>query len=338
MLSLVHSNDSVEPRSEIPLLETTDLTKTYAIGAGMFYKPLQLQAVSGVSIRVEMGKTLGIVGESGCGKSTLSRMLAGLTPPTSGSILLDGRDVTRLSDAERKRVLRDVQMVFQSPYSSLNPRMRVAEIVREPLDVHMRSLSKGEREERALHILNRVGISQEMARRYPHQLSGGQQQRVGIARALVSEVRLVICDEPVSALDVSVQAQVINLLRELQRSLGVAYIFVSHDLAVVANISDDIAVMYLGKVVEYGRADDVLQRPRHPYTQALVDSANIPDPVLEKSRKPRILTGEIPRPTDPPSGCRFRTRCWMAQDRCAVEVPALIPRENSPQAAACHFA
>jgi oligopeptide/dipeptide ABC transporter ATP-binding protein len=304
----------------------------------MFYEPLQLQAVSGVSIRVEKGKTLGIVGESGCGKSTLSRMLAGLTPPTSGSILLDGRDVTRLRDAERKKVLRDVQMVFQSPYSSLNPRMRVAEIVREPLDVHMRSLSKREREERALYILNRVGISQEMARRYPHQLSGGQQQRVGIGRALVSEVRLVICDEPVSALDVSVQAQVINLLRELQRSLGVAYIFVSHDLAVVANISDDIAVMYLGIVVEYGRAEDVLQRPRHPYTQALVDSANIPDPVIEKSRKPRILTGEIPRPTDPPSGCRFRTRCWMAQDRCAVETPALIARANFPQAVACHFA
>jgi oligopeptide/dipeptide ABC transporter ATP-binding protein len=338
MLSLVHSKDSIKPRSEIPLLETTDLTKTYSIGGGMFYEPLQLQAVSGVSIRVEKGRTLGIVGESGCGKSTLSRMLAGLTPPTSGSILLDGRDVTGLPNAERKRVLRDVQMVFQSPYSSLNPRMRVAEIVREPLDVHMRSLSKRERDERALHILNRVGISQEMARRYPHQLSGGQQQRVGIARALVSEVRLVICDEPVSALDVSVQAQVINLLRELQRSLGVAYIFVSHDLAVVANISDDIAVMYLGKVVEYGRAEDVLQRPRHPYTQALVDSANIPDPVIEKSRKPRILTGEIPRPTDPPSGCRFRTRCWMAQDRCAVETPALIPRGNSSQAVACHFA
>jgi len=338
MLSLVGSNDSLESHSETPLLEVTDLTKTFSIGGGMFYEPLQLHAVSGVSIRIEKGKTLGIVGESGCGKSTLSRMLAGLTPSTSGSILLDGRDVTKLQGAERKRVLRDVQMVFQSPYSSLNPRMRVAEIVREPLDVHIRSLPKREREERALQILDRVGISREMARRFPHQLSGEQQQRVGIARALVSEVRLVICDEPVSALDVSVQAQVINLLRELQRSLGVAYIFVSHDLAVVANISDDIAVMYLGKIMEYGRAEDVLQRPRHPYTQALVDSANIPDPVLEKSREPRILTGEIPRPTDPPSGCRFRTRCWMAQERCAVEVPALIPRANSPQATACHFA
>jgi oligopeptide/dipeptide ABC transporter ATP-binding protein len=187
-------------------------------------------------------------------------------------------------------------------------------------------------------MLEKVGIGRGMGERNPHQLSGGQQQRVGIARALVSDVRLVICDEPVSALDVSVQAQVVNLLRELQQSLGVSYIFVSHDLAVVANVSDDIAVMYLGKVVEYGRAADVLQRPRHPYTQALVDSANIPDPAVEKNRKPRILKGEIPKPTEPPSGCRFRTRCWMAKERCTVEEPELVARNDSPQAVACHFA
>jgi oligopeptide transport system ATP-binding protein len=321
----------------VPILDTTDLTKTYFLPQGMFREPLPLHAVSGVSLRIERGKTLGIVGESGCGKSTLSRMLAGTIMPTSGSIRLDGREITGLHGSERDRLLRDVQMVFQSPYSSLNPRMRIRDIVRESLDVHAKNLSKAERDERSLRMLRRVGIAESMSDRYPHQLSGGQQQRVGIARALVSDVRLVICDEPVSALDVSVQAQVINLLRELQQSIGVSYVFVSHDLAVVGNISDDIAVMYLGKVVEYGRAEDVLQRPRHPYTQALVDSANIPDPALEKVRKPRILKGEIPKPTNPPSGCRFRTRCWMAQNLCAAETPALISR-NASQAVACHFA
>jgi oligopeptide/dipeptide ABC transporter ATP-binding protein len=321
-----------------PILETTDLTKTYLLPRSMFREPLPLQAVSGVSVRIERGRTLGIVGESGCGKSTLSRMLAGTILPTSGSIRLDGREIAEVSGKERDTLLRDVQMVFQSPYSSLNPRMRIKDIVREPLDIHAKSLSKADRDDRALSMLSRVGIGEAMSDRYPHQLSGGQQQRVGIARALVSDVRLVICDEPVSALDVSVQAQVINLLRELQQSMGVSYVFVSHDLAVVGNISDDIAVMYLGKVVEYGRAEDVLQRPRHPYTQALVDSANIPDPALEKARKPRILKGEIPKPTNPPSGCRFRTRCWMAQDLCAAETPALISRNASPQAVACHFA
>jgi oligopeptide/dipeptide ABC transporter ATP-binding protein len=331
-------SDNGSAPDDIPLLETDALTKTYMLGNGMFRPPLPLHAVSGVSIRLEKGKTLGIVGESGCGKSTLSRMLAGTTTPTSGSIKLDGTEVTTLSASARDHLLRQVQMVFQSPYSSLNPRMKVADIVQEPLDVHRKDLASRERRERALVMLEKVGIGRGMGERNPHQLSGGQQQRVGIARALVSDVRLVICDEPVSALDVSVQAQVVNLLRELQQSLGVSYIFVSHDLAVVANVSDDIAVMYLGKVVEYGRAADVLQRPRHPYTQALVDSANIPDPAVEKNRKPRILTGEIPKPTEPPSGCRFRTRCWMAQERCAVEEPELIARNGSPQAAACNFA
>lgn len=331
-------SDNGSTPDDIPLLETDALTKTYMLRNGMFRPPLPLHAVSGVSIRLEKGKTLGIVGESGCGKSTLSRMLAGTTTPTSGSIKLDGTEVTTLSASARDHLLRQVQMVFQSPYSSLNPRMKVADIVREPLDVHRKDLASRERRERALVMLEKVGIGRGMGERNPHQLSGGQQQRVGIARALVSDVRLVICDEPVSALDVSVQAQVVNLLRELQQSLGVSYIFVSHDLAVVANVSDDIAVMYLGKVVEYGRAADVLQRPRHPYTQALVDSANIPDPAVEKNRKPRILKGEIPKPTEPPSGCRFRTRCWMAQERCALDEPELIARDGSPQAVACHFA
>ncbi len=320
-----------------PLLETRDLSKTYFLKQGPFRPLLALDAVSGVSLRLEKGRTLGIVGESGCGKSTVSRMLAGTANPTSGSIRLDGQDVTALPERERARALRQVQMVFQSPYSSLNPRMRIVDIVREPLDVHRKDIPIKEREERALDMMERVGIGKAMAQRTPHQLSGGQQQRVGIARALISDVRLVICDEPVSALDVSVQAQVINLLRELQRSLGVSYVFVSHDLAVVANVSDDIAVMYLGKVVEYGTAREVLQTPKHPYTRALVDSANIPDPSLEKSRRPRILKGEIPRPTDPPSGCRFRTRCWMAEERCAREIPELRPRGDETRSVACHF-
>jgi oligopeptide/dipeptide ABC transporter ATP-binding protein len=229
-------------------------------------------------------------------------------------------------------------MVFQSPFSSLDPRMTAAQIVREPLDVHMKDASVGDRKEMANGMLTRVGLGSAFLSRYPHQLSGGQQQRVGIARALVSGANVVICDEPVSALDVSVQAQVINLLRELQRETGVAYVFVSHDLAVVANIAHSIAVMYLGKVVEYGNCADVLAEPRHPYTIALVDSANIPDPFVEKARKSRVLKGELPNPTDPPSGCRFRTRCWMAKDICAVDPPRLEPRHGSPQAVACHFA
>lgn len=320
-----------------PLLKVENVSKTFVIPQGAFQKPLELSAVNGVSLELNTGRTLGIVGESGCGKSTLSRILAGTLKPTKGKIWLNRQELGPLSDKERKQALRQIQMVFQSPYSSLNPRMTIAEIVREPLDIHARHLPRRTRDEHAREMLERVGLGETFVTRYPQQLSGGQLQRVGIARALISEARLIICDEPVSALDVSVQAQVMNLLHDMQQALGLSYIFISHDLSVVANIADNIAVMYLGKVMEYGPASAVLGNPAHPYTQALIDSASIPDPTIEKNRSIHVLEGDVPTPTNPPSGCRFRTRCWLAQEKCAMEEPALIPR-NTEQAVACHFA
>lgn len=320
------------------VLQTEALGKTFPIRQPWPEPPLLLDAVRDVSLTLAEGETLGIVGESGCGKSTLSRMLVGTLAPTSGRLRIAGSDIGTLDEEGRREVMRDVQMVFQSPYTSLNPRMRIGDIVREPLDIHDPNLSKDERNARVLDILVQVGLNPSHVARFPHELSGGQQQRIGIARALVRKVRIVVCDEPVSALDVSVQAQVINLLRDLQRSLKVSYIFVSHDLAVVANIAHNIAVMYMGRVVEYGSAQDVLRRPRHPYTQALVDSSAVPDPAIERSRTPRLLKGELPRPTDPPTGCRFRTRCWLAEDRCAEALPELVARSGFPQRVACHFA
>jgi oligopeptide transport system ATP-binding protein len=325
------------PATPTPVLQTEGIGKAFPIRQPWPKPPLLLNAVRDVSLTLAEGETLGIVGESGCGKSTLSRMLVGTLIPTSGILRIGGTDIGALGDAGRREVMRDVQMVFQSPYSSLNPRMRISDIVREPLDIHDRQLSREERNARVLDILVRVGLNAGHAAQFPHELSGGQQQRVGIARALVRKSRIVVCDEPVSALDVSVQAQVINLLRDLQKSLKVSYVFVSHDLAVVANIAHNIAVMYMGRVVEYGSAQDVLRRPRHPYTQALVDSCAVPDPAIERSRTPRLLKGELPHPTDPPSGCQFRTRCWLAADRCAETLPELIVRAGAPQRVACHF-
>lgn len=328
----------VSASPEKPLLMTQRLGKTFNISKGWPRKPQQLQAVRDVDLQLFKGKTLGVVGESGCGKSTLSRMLVGIVEPTYGSIVIDGTDISTLPASKWRETMREVQMVFQSPFSSLNPRMTVGDIVREPLDIHDKQLGLSERRERTLQILERVGMNAAHVQKFPHELSGGQQQRVGIARALVRRTRIVICDEPVSALDVSVQAQVVNLMLELQADMGLAYVFVSHDLAVVANVAHDIAVMYMGRVVETGSADDVLQSPRHPYTQALVDSANVPDPVAERTRKPRVLTGDLPDPSNPPSGCPFRTRCWMAREECAASVPALTSRSGSPQRVACHFA
>jgi len=329
---------SPEGAAAAPVLQTEGLCKTFLVHRPWPRDALKLEAVAGVSLDLPEARTLGIVGESGCGKSTLSRMLAGTLAPTAGSIRLAGTDLSSLRGGRRRELLRDVQMVFQSPYTALDPRMSIGDSVREPLDIHDRHLPKRARMERVADMLVRVGLNPGYVSRYPHELSGGQQQRVGIARALVRHARVVVCDEPVSALDVSVQAQVINLLRELQRELKVSYVFVSHDLAVVANIAHEIAVMYMGRVVEAGSAADVLRAPRHPYTQALVDSANIPDPVYERQRQPRVLAGELPSPTDPPSGCRFRTRCWRATELCAATVPALEPRSGSPQRVACHYA
>ena len=322
----------------VPVLQAQDLGRTYRITRPWPSAALELDAVNHVSLSLARGSTLGVVGESGCGKSTLSRMLVGLLQPTSGTLRIEGQDISRLKGQRWREVMRDVQMVFQSPYTALNPRLKIGEIVREPLDIHDAQLTRAERQDRALAILEKVGLNTDHARRYPHALSGGQQQRVGIARALVRPTKVVICDEPVSALDVSVQAQVINLLRDLQAELKVSYVFVSHDLSVVANIAHDIAVMYMGRVVELGAARDVLGSPRHPYTQALVDSANTPDPRHERQRSPRVLTGELPNPINPPTGCRFRTRCWMAREACAQSAPELVSRSGSPQRVACHFA
>jgi oligopeptide/dipeptide ABC transporter ATP-binding protein len=322
-----------------PVLQTDRLSKMFLVPQPWPRASRQLFAVNEVNLTLRAGRTLGVVGESGCGKSTLSRLLAGTLRPTSGSIELMGVNITSLRGAERTRRLRDVQMVFQSPYTSLDPRMRVGQAVREPLDVHEQGLPAIERNARAGAMLKRVGLDPATYfRRFPHELSGGQRQRVGIARALVYHTRVVVCDEPVSALDVSVQAQVVNLLQELQTELQVAYIFVSHDLAVVGAISHEIAVMYLGRVVELGEATDVLRKPRHPYTQVLVESTNIPDPVVEKGRTPRLLTGEVPSPIDPPSGCPFRTRCWMATEICSATIPALQSRPGVAQLVACHHA
>ena len=320
-----------------PVLRTERLSKSFQVPQPWPRASRPLFAVNEVSLTLPAGRTLGIVGESGCGKSTLSRLLAGTLQPSSGSIELEGVDLTTLKGAERTRRLRDVQMVFQSPYTSLDPRMRVGQAVREPLDVHERSVPVTERNARAAAMLQRVGLDPATYfTRFPHELSGGQRQRVGIARALVYRTRVVICDEPVSALDVSVQAQVVNLLRELQAEMQLAYVFVSHDLAVVGAISHEIAVMYLGRVVELGTAREVLGSPRHPYTQVLVESTNIPEPVVEKVRTPRLLSGEVPSPIDPPSGCPFRTRCWMATELCATTIPKLQPRSGVTQLVACH--
>jgi oligopeptide transport system ATP-binding protein len=322
-----------------PILRTKRLVKSFLVPQPWPRASRRLLAVNDVSLTLHVGRTLGIVGESGCGKSTLSRLLAGTLQPSAGSIELEGVDLTSLKGAERTRRLRNVQMVFQSPYTSLDPRMRVGHAVREPLDVHERGIPIGERNIRAGAMLKRVGLDPDTYfTRFPHELSGGQRQRVGIARALVYHTRVVVCDEPVSALDVSIQAQVVNLLRELQAELQVAYVFVSHDLAVVGAISHEIAVMYLGRVVELGTAHDVLRTPRHPYTQVLVESTNIPEPATEKGRNPRLLSGEVPSPLDPPSGCPFRTRCWMASELCSTITPLLESRPGAAQLVACHYA
>ncbi len=320
------------------VLRVEGLGKTFAMVRRWGRAPRLLHAVRDVSFALGRGRTLGVVGESGCGKSTLGRMLVGTLEPTAGRISLDSTDLVGPCSPARTQALSRIQMVFQSPYASLNPRMRVGDIVREPLDVLERHLPLAERGRRSIALLERVGLAAGMASRFPHELSGGQRQRVGIARALVRACSVVICDEPVASLDVSVQAQVINLLKDLQRDLGVSYVFISHDLAIVASMAHDVAVIYLGRIVEIGRAEDVLRAPLHPYTQVLIDSANVPDPATEKSRRPRVLVGDVPNPMAPPSGCPFRTRCWRAEPICAEQLPVLATRDASSRRVACHLA
>ncbi|HEU4425269.1 MAG TPA: dipeptide ABC transporter ATP-binding protein [Pilimelia sp.] len=322
------------------VLETRDLVKHFPLTRGIVIKRQigAVQAVDGVNLQLRRGETLGIVGESGCGKSTLARLLVGLERPTSGSILVQGKDMLGVRGGELRRARRNLQLVMQDPYTSLNPRMTVGDIVGEPFDIHPDVAPRNQRRQRVRELIDLVGLNPDHINRYPHQFSGGQRQRIGIARALALRPEIILCDEPVSALDVSIQAQVINLLEKLQTEMGLSYIFIAHDLSVVRHIADRVAVMYLGKIVEIGTDVEIYERPTHPYTQALLSAVPVPDPTLRGHRDQIVLEGDVPSPANPPSGCRFRTRCWKAQDICAEQEPPLVERERSAHPSACHFA
>jgi oligopeptide/dipeptide ABC transporter ATP-binding protein len=324
-----------------PLLSLRDVSKHFPARAMGGPLGAQLLAVDGVSLDIGVGETLGLVGESGCGKTTLTRVVLRLEDATAGEIVFDGRSLTGLSRREMLAVRRDLQVVLQDPYASLNPRMRVRDIVAEPLITHhkVRRGRAGAAAARRMvgELLESVGLDPAVQDRYPHEFSGGQRQRIGIARALALEPRLVVCDEAVSALDVSVQAQILQLLRRLQHERGLSYLFVSHDLSVMRQIADRIAVMYLGQIVEIAPAEELFTHPRHPYTQALLSAAPIADPKLERERRRVVLAGDPPSPVDPPSGCRFRTRCPLAREACAVTRPPLDPQGSPHHVAACLF-
>jgi oligopeptide/dipeptide ABC transporter ATP-binding protein len=323
-----------------PILAVEDLHKHFPITRGIvFQKQIgAIRAVDGVSFELTRGETLGVVGESGCGKSTLARLLMHLEKPTSGRTLFEGRNIYAMKGAEIRRMRRNIQMIMQDPYTSLNPRMTVGDIIGEPFEIHRDVAPRRDRDRRVRELLEYVGLNPEHINRYPHQFSGGQRQRIGIARALALKPSVIVCDEPVSALDVSIQAQVINLLESLQDELNLSYIFIAHDLSVVRHISDRVAVMYLGKIVEIGTEDEIYERSTHPYTQALLSAVPVPDPDARANREVIRLEGDVPSPANPPSGCRFRTRCWKAQPKCAAEEPPLIDRDADPHLSACHFA
>jgi oligopeptide transport system ATP-binding protein len=324
----------VEGRGE-PLLRVTDAVKHFPVRRGVIFKREigRVQAVDGVSLEVYEGETVGIVGESGCGKSTLARSIMRLHDLTSGTIEFQGRDITHLSRGDMRPIRRDMQMVFQDPYASLNPRRRVGSIVGEAWEIHK---TPGDSKKRVQELLERVGLNPEHYNRYPHEFSGGQRQRIGIARALALEPRLIVCDEPVSALDVSVQAQILNLLEDLQNDFKLTYIFIAHDLDVVRHVSDRVLVMYLGKIVEQGTSAEVYQHPRHPYSASLLSASPVPDPKRARERRQIVLEGDVPSPLNPPTGCRFHTRCPRAQGVCASEVPPVYEFEPG-HTALCHF-
>ena len=322
------------------LLEVRELKKYFPVTKGLFLrrKVAEVKAVDGVSFGVRKGETLGIVGESGCGKTTIGRCILKLDSPTDGSIHFAGQNIAAMDGPGERRFKRQVQAVFQDPYGSLNPRMRVEDIVAEPLIIHNVG-DRAQRREEVIRLLDLCGLARSMATRYPHEMSGGQRQRVGIARALALKPELLVCDEAVSALDVSIQAQVINLLEELRQELGLTYVFIGHDLAVVHHICQRIAVLYLGKLVELASAEGLFSKPRHPYTRALLEAVPVPDPKVEAQRSSVAISGEVPSPLDPPSGCVFRTRCRLATERCANETPELrlidADDEMNPHAVAC---
>lgn len=316
-----------------PVLELQDLKVYFPTKSGIFEKKQYVKAVDGISLKIYPGETFGLVGESGCGKSTTGRAIVKINKITDGKILVNGEDITTINKGpELKKFKQNVQMIFQDPYASLNPRMTVGEIIREPMDIHNIGTPE-EREAKVKELLELVGLKPDHIRRYPHEFSGGQRQRIGIARTLALNPQFIVCDEPISALDVSIQAQVINLMEEIQRDRGISYLFIAHDLSMVKHISDRIGVMYLGNMVEIGDSDELYNNPLHPYTQALLSAVPIPDPKVAKSRQRIVLEGELPSPINPPSGCVFRTRCPKATERCAQEKPQL--REVEGREVAC---
>ncbi|MGW0735120.1 ABC transporter ATP-binding protein [Streptomyces sp. NPDC002851] len=330
-----------------PILQVRNLVKHFPLTQGILFKRKigAVKAVDGLSFDLYPGETLGIVGESGCGKSTVAKLLMTLETATSGEVFFKGQDITKLSGRALKEVRRNIQMVFQDPYTSLNPRMTVGDIIGEPYEIHPEVAPKGDRRRKVQELLDVVGLNPEYINRYPHQFSGGQRQRIGIARGLALNPEIIICDEPVSALDVSVQAQVINLMAKLQDEFNLSYLFIAHDLSIVRHISDRVGVMYLGKMAEIGTDTEIYDHPTHPYTQALLSAVPVPDPEAREGRERIILAGDVPSPANPPSGCRFRTRCWKAEERCSQEVPLLaIPERFKGQdtlaahESACHFA